>query len=89
MVINHKQKIFVQKKLSKKNSGKICVQKKFSKKNFGKKILSEKFLVRIFFWIETFLSKQIFCPKKLIKKNLVQRKFSPQNCWLDYFGYFS
>ena len=80
MVINHKQKIFVQKKLSKKNSGKICVQKKFSKKVFGKKILSEKFLVRIFFgskhscpnkfFVHKNSSKRIWCKENLVHKTV-------------------
>ena len=63
------KKIFVKKKLSKKNSGKICVQKKFSKKDFGKKILSEKFLVRIF------LDQNIFVQTNFLSKKTHQKEF--------------
>ena len=81
MVINYEQKN------PRKTLVKFVFEKIFQIKtlDFIRKISSPNFFLVRNIFVQTIFVVQ----KEIIKKNLVQRKFSPQNCWLDYLGYFS
>ena len=66
----------------------ILVQKSLFKRDYPR-ILFFRFLFKKNFLVRIIFGSEQFRLKNLIKKNLVKRKYSPQNCWLDYIGYFS